>query len=125
MMRRVLIIEDDAQWAQILCAILALQGWKPAVVGTMARAWEFLRFNLVEATLLDLRLPDSDIQSSLDAITTLKSLGSGPVIVVTGAPMDDHLLLVARWSGAAQVVSKDVRAFSEKLIAAFESPIHA
>ncbi len=107
MPRTLLIIEDDPQYAEILCAMLKMRRWEPSAALSMAAAWEFLKTRHVDATILDLALPDSDTGSSLDLIPLLKAKGAGRVVIITGAIVTPAMTLVAQLSGADGIMSKN------------------
>lgn len=117
--RRVLIVEDDPQWGEVVAALVTLAGYRPEIVMTMGAAVAALAVP-AEIVLLDLRLPDSTTEQSLLAIQRLKRLGAGRVLVITGAPIEIEL----GHYGADAVVPKDCGAFQSRLLAAFGRRIY-
>lgn len=113
--KSVLVVEDDAQWAEIVCAILKLQGWHPRSVDSLGAARAALTGYPVEWLLLDLRLPDANVEASLEEIPRLKSLGASRVAIITGCDVTDSLRRLAETCKADAVVSKDVRCFEREL----------
>lgn len=106
-MRKLLIIEDVAVYAELLCAMLKMRNWEPSVAPTMAAAFALLAANKFDATILDLRLPDSDTMTSLDHIPALKAAGAGRLVIITGADVQPDLQLMAKLSGADGILSKN------------------
>lgn len=105
--RKLLIIEDDIYYSELLCAMMRMRGWAPVPAHTMADANKLLLADPVDATIMDLRLSDSDIDSSLDQIPQLKKNGAGRVVIVTGAQITPALSLMAHLSGADGILNKD------------------
>jgi len=80
----VLIIEDFAPEAFIFAALLKRVARRVEIAHTMAEAWEWLkRKNGFDVVVLDLALPDSTRQMSLDSIREIRGTGR-KVVVLTG-----------------------------------------
>ena len=105
--RNLLVVEDDPLYGEIICAMLKMRRWTPVVAKSMGDAMELLKKLKVTATILDLRLPDSDTDSSLDQIRTLKENGAGSVIIITGGDVTPDMSLIAHLSGADGILSKN------------------
>lgn len=118
--RKLLIIEDDPMYAEILCAMLKMRRWSTVVASSMGEAEISLKTNKFSATILDLRLPDSDTLSSLDRIQALKELGAGNVIIITGANVTPEIELLAKISGADGILSKNELRVEGSLTAALK-----
>src|ERR1700730_9923284 len=58
--RRILIIDDDRDFADSLCNLLALEGYEVEVAYSMAGALDALGRFMVEVALIDIRLGDQD-----------------------------------------------------------------
>lgn len=121
-MPNTLIVEDDEAYAEILCALLQLRGRVPLVARTMAEAIEIIREAAIDVTLLDLRLPDSDTETSLNRIPLLRELGTRIIIIITGAPITSELSSMAVKAGADAVLSKD-RDIPERLYTLLDAPV--
>lgn len=81
---RILMVEDDANDAELLQAHLARTGLGGADIlhaRTLAEGLALLRARDVQITLLDLDLPDSQ---GLHTLERVRAAASGPVIVVSG-----------------------------------------
>lgn len=105
--RTLLVIEDDPQYAEILCAMLKMRHWQPSIASTMESAFKQLALKPFDATILDLMLPDSDTQGSLDKIPELKAAGAGRVVIITGSEVRPDMQLLAKISGADGILSKN------------------
>lgn len=114
--RRILIVDDDPLWAELVSTILAMHGCLPIIAGTIASAFVILREQPVYVTLLDLKLPDSDTLSTLEHIRILKGFGAGRVIIITGAIPSDDFDEIAAGYGADKVLAKMVAKFQDKLM---------
>ena len=104
---RVLLIEDDPDYAQLVNAVLAANG-DTFVVQTTAT----LREGLAAAThfrpdiiLLDLDLPDS---SGYETFLRVRALAFAPIVVVTGTD-DEAMALRAAENGAHDFLVKGLQ----------------
>ena len=102
---RVLLVEDDANDAELVQACLAeaVRGGAHLVhAATLAQALQILGAQAIHIVVLDLDLPDS---SGFETLDRLGAAARGPVIVVTGNP---HPALVpeALKRGAYEVLRK-------------------
>lgn len=99
---RILLVEDSVGWARIVQRTvmeLAECVW----VSTMREArWEVQCWE-PDCVLLDLGLPDSDPQKTVD---TMRSLYSGPIVVVTGEDSCDHEYVLHKDSSATPAAIK-------------------
>ncbi len=98
---RVLLVEDDPVYAEVLRSTLAFAGGGPWVVesvASFAAARERLARGGIDAVLLDLKLPDAN---GLDAVSRLcGEFPTVPVLVLTA--LDDESLGVAAVQTGAQ-----------------------
>jgi len=102
---RILVIEDDAQFARLLTAMLAQDTEPHAVVhaASLAAALARLAEQRFDVLLVDLGLPDS---KGLPTFHTARDhAGDAPVVVVSGT-RDDALALEAIREGAADYLVK-------------------
>lgn len=104
---RILVAEDELLFAELIHRILepALTEFK--VTQTMHETMFAAEATPWDVILLDLRLLDSDVEASIDAIHRLRSLAGSPVVVVTGMPMP-NLKERCLAAGAAGFVEKSV-----------------
>lgn len=79
-MRRILVIDDDAQIRRLLQIVLAALDWEVLVAATGAEALDLARCAMPEAVLLDLNLPD---MKGAELLERLRLWSSVPVIVVS------------------------------------------
>lgn len=106
-----LVVDDDAQMSQLICAALSLRGIKLVCVGTFGAALvEVMRGNC-ETVLLDLGLPDSPPDKTLNSIAFLLEQGAGQIIVMTGSDVTDQIKEIAIKNGAREVLQKDGNLF--------------
>jgi DNA-binding response OmpR family regulator len=101
--RRVLVVEDDAEVAASLCALLAGEGYAPVVARSVreARAANASDFDVV---LLDWRLPDGE---GIDFLKELRKTSDVPVLMVT-ARVDVIDRVLGLEIGADDYVTKPV-----------------
>jgi diguanylate cyclase (GGDEF)-like protein/PAS domain S-box-containing protein len=103
---RILLLEDDPQFAELLQAQLRRMPWVESrleVVGTLADALKKLSSESFGAVVTDLNLPDS---SGLQTVEALARMGEHPIIVLTGN-QSPALHASAMQAGAYEVLSKD------------------
>jgi diguanylate cyclase (GGDEF)-like protein/PAS domain S-box-containing protein len=103
---RILLLEDDPQFAELLQAQLRRMPWVESrleVVGTLADALKKLSSESFGAVVTDLNLPDS---SGLQTVEALARMGEQPIIVLTGN-QSPALHASAMQAGAYEVLSKD------------------
>jgi len=103
MTRRVLVVEDDAEVAASLHALLANDGYTPTVARSLAeaRAADARSFDVV---LLDWRLPDGE---GIDFLKELRKTSDVPVLMVT-ARVDVIDRVLGLEIGADDYVTKPV-----------------
>jgi CheY-like chemotaxis protein len=82
--RRLLIVEDDAQLRQSLRLLLASEQLEIVDVGTMAQALEQLAGTTFDCMVTDLALPDGSGYDLLERMAASETLAFPPVIVYTG-----------------------------------------
>jgi CheY-like chemotaxis protein len=104
---RVLVIDDDATWFELLKALVELAGYdlemhNAAYLGEAVKRLEGERFDLV---LLDLGLPDSVGPVGLKKV--VPAARSAPVVVISGLVTDDRARDALSF-GAAGCVEKGV-----------------
>lgn len=89
MLRRVLIVEDDADVAGTLAEMLGERGYEPMTVGTAAEALKVIPSFAPEALLLDVWLPG---QSGPGLLTTFRQAHPKLPIIVITSEMDREIL---------------------------------
>lgn len=101
---RVLLVEDDAQQAQLVAERLRLaEGFELTVANTLQQFWELLPQSNADAILMDYRLPDG---SGLEALEQLQNQKVNlPVLMVTGQG-DEQIAVRALQSGATDYLVK-------------------
>jgi len=112
--RVVLIVEDDALFAQILLDIAHDRGFKGLVAGQGDGALKMARRYKPDAITLDIRLPDRDGWTVLDRLKHDPATSHIPVHVITGDEREYH----PRRLGALTHLRKPVT--REQLVSAFD-----
>lgn len=79
-MFRVLVVEDDLDIRQLLCTLLAAQGYRVVLAESAARALIEARSHQPDAVIVDLGLPDRDGQS---VIREIRGFSSVPILVLS------------------------------------------
>jgi len=103
--KTILIVDDDADQAEVLSTRLLSQGYETLIAETAEQALELTRAELPHLVLLDLMLPDG---SGFDVCRTLaddQMTTSIPVIIVSAEERSD-ILRAARAAGSQYYVRK-------------------
>ncbi|QER42564.1 response regulator transcription factor [Thermodesulfobacterium sp. TA1] len=89
-MKKILIVEDDQDIANLISETLLAQGFKPYVVNSLAQAYSFLLQSSVDLVVLDLILPDGDGIELLKYLKFTSKFSKTPVVIVSarGAELD-------------------------------------
>ena len=87
MTARVLLIEDDARLASMVCDYLGEAGFRITTAATGAAATRATAGEAFDAVILDLMLPDAD---GLDLCRTIRAKSDVPLLMLTarGDPLD-------------------------------------
>ena len=99
-----LIVEDDADLAEVLAATLDGHGVTSQVVGDVADALRALRTESPELIVLDLRLPGSDGRAVIERMRSEHRLDETAILVYTARDLTRAEL--AELEAAAEVVTK-------------------
>ncbi|WP_449469251.1 response regulator [Sphingobium chungangianum] len=83
-MRRVLVVEDDAQQAESVKLLLASRDVETVEAHSAARCFELLGRETFDCMVLDLNLPDASGLDLLERLSADEAVGFPPVIVYTG-----------------------------------------
>ncbi|MFZ2994680.1 response regulator [Sphingobium sp.] len=94
-MRRVLVVEDDAQQAQSIKLLLASRDVETLEAHSAAQCFDMLGRETFDCMVLDLNLPDASGLDLLEWLSVDESVGFPPVIVYTGRDLspDEELRL--------------------------------
>lgn len=101
-MKRVLIVEDDADIATAVGIGLRAKGHEVIVAGSGRRMNEVLSESEIDVILLDLGLPDVD---GIELIGQVRRWSASPIVVVS-ARHDSHGKIAALDAGADDYVTK-------------------
>ena len=94
---RVLVVDDDADLAEVLRQALSEEGYAVATVPHGAAALDILRQHEPEVILLDLRMPLMDGWSFVECYRAANGRPPAPVILISGV---SDLEVAARQLGA-------------------------
>lgn len=100
-MKKILLADDEADFAQALAVILTEAGYEADVVWNGQLALERLRRSHVDVLITDLMMPVLDGAAAVNEIRRMRGFEALPVIVMSG---------LARTHGIAGIES-DIQAF--------------
>ncbi len=112
-MERILIVDDDVNLCTVLSEELAVVGYETNFLTGGDEVSEFIKSNLVDLILLDLKMPGKDGFQVLQEIGY--SNGSSPDVIVLTAYADVKSAIDAAKMGATDFISKPYD-FDELLI---------
>jgi len=113
--RRILIIDDDRDFADSLCNLLALEGYEVEVAYSMAGALDALGRFMVEVALIDIRLGDQD---GLALVSEFRQRRKDVMCVIITAYASVETAIQAIQEGAYDFLCKPF--YPEDLIATLE-----
>jgi CheY-like chemotaxis protein len=103
--RRVLVVDDDRDMVETLADILQLHGWVPIKAYDGAEAITLCESQLVDAVVMDVRMPRV---TGPEALRAIKARRPGlPVILITAIAADE-VLARALGDGALRIFEKPV-----------------
>jgi len=105
-MGHALIVEDDADSAQMMAALVGAQGFSAATARSLHDARRQMALQQPDLVLLDLRLPDGNGMSLLDEQSLI---GNSEVVLMTGHASLETSIQALRY-GAADYLIKPVSA---------------
>jgi two-component system response regulator AtoC len=105
-MGHALIVEDDADSAQMMAALVATEGFSAATARSLQDARRQMALQQPDLVLLDLRLPDGSGMSLLDE---QELIGNSEVVLMTGHATLETSIQALRY-GAADYLIKPVSA---------------
>ena len=98
-LRRVLVVEDDAQQAESVRLLLASRDVETVEAHSAAECFDRLGQETFDCMVLDLNLPDASGLDLLERLSADESVGFPPVIVYTGRDLSqDEELRLRRYS---------------------------
>ena len=104
-MTHALIVEDDADSAETMAALISAQGFTVAIARTMRDARRQIVLQLPDLVLLDLQLPDIDGLDVLGRLRADESLHGMPIVVLSATAMPADIAQ-ARARGATDYWTK-------------------
>ena len=103
-MTHALIVEDDADSAETMAALIAAQGFTVAIARTLRDARRQIILQLPDLVLLDLQLPDG---SGMDLFQDEQLVANSEIVLITGHASLDSSIQALRM-GAADYLVKPV-----------------
>ena len=103
--RRVLVVDDNREFARDLCELLALEGSHGTIAENAEQALLCLERESFQCLFTDLRLPG---RSGVDLIEEMGRRGVTMPMVLMTAYADEVVLARARSAGAVDVLSKPI-----------------
>lgn len=101
--KRFLVVDDNREFAQDLCELLAIEGTHGVIASDAEEALEILQRESVQGLFTDLRLPG---QSGVELIEELNRRGMAVPSVLMTAFADEQVVERAQSAGAIDVLSK-------------------
>src|SRR5262245_53419540 len=102
---RVLVVDDDVEFAQLLGFTLEKAGYEPVLVHNGVHALRLARAQLPDVILLDIMLPDLDGLSVCEILNSQPSTRDIPVIIVSA--------LSASWTETRKSNARYTRFFTK------------
>jgi len=102
---RVLVVDDNREFARDLCELLALEGNLGTVAADAEEALQHLERESFHGLFTDLRLPG---QSGVELIEEINRRGLSIPVVLMTAYADEDVLARAMTAGAIEVLSKPI-----------------
>ncbi|MFA6434058.1 MAG: response regulator transcription factor [Elusimicrobiales bacterium] len=107
MKKQILIVEDDAELAMVIKFTLAESGYDVTISDLISAGFNIFHNNHPALVIVDIDLPDGSGLDLCKKIRAHKSLGSTPIIILTGhADIDTKVLGFS--SGADQYLNKPI-----------------
>ena len=111
-MRHALVVDDEADSAEMMAALIAAEGFSVAVAGSLVDARRQVAFHPPDLVLLDVRLPDG---SGLSLIDEIKGASNAEVVLITGYTSVETSVQALRM-GAADYLTKPLSASQLKAV---------
>src|SRR5664279_2848214 len=103
-MTHALIVEDDADSAETMAALISAQGFTVAIARTMRDARRQIVLQLPDLVLLDLQLPDG---SGMDLFQDTQLVANSEIVLITGHASLESSIQALRM-GAADYLVKPI-----------------
>ena len=100
--RRILIVEDDFDTAEVVCAVLENAGYTAVAVDSGAMALTKIADSSPDLVLLDLKLPDID---GLEILRQVRASSFLPMIILSGFTQESDKVLALE-AGADDYLAK-------------------
>lgn len=106
-MKLILVVDDDESLRRMVSRLLESLGYAALTAADTARALEALRSEPVDAVLLDVVL---GAENGWEALRRMRDAGRVPVVMMSGATMDEEVRRDASALGAQAVLQKPFEA---------------
>ena len=101
MKKKILIIDDNADFCKLLAVRLKADGYDTAAVGNPMEITETIKNNMPDLILMDLGLPILDGFSLMESFKSIPALANVPIIVITGRETDHYNTWAKQYGAAA------------------------
>ncbi len=101
--RRILVVEDDEDFAEGLADVLELEGYEVVTAPSGEEGLERFRSEVFDVAILDMKLPG---MNGVEVLLAIKELSPGAAVVMVTGFTEPELIEEARGSGALDVVHK-------------------
>lgn len=102
-MAKVLIVEDDVDFAESLVEYLELQGFEAAMAGSNAEALRLAGEDRFDVCFIDINLPDA---TGVETCRAIRDLDAGTNVVLMTAYNVQQFKALTEDSGAVEVLQK-------------------
>ena len=103
--KRILVVEDDSDSLNALCAILETLGYEPVPFSGGKEALEGISGQTIDLALLDIMMPEMNGYQLMEALKAMPDFDSLPFIMVTAKDQDSEIL-EGYQSGADYYITK-------------------
>jgi len=103
--KKILVVEDDDDCRNALCAILEAIGFSPLPFASGAETLAGIKGNDISLALLDIMMPEMSGYDLLEKIKLIPEFANIPVIMVTAKDTDSEIL-TGYQSGADYYITK-------------------
>ena len=110
---RVLIVENEQRWRDVLADILRQGGFQADTAATLAEARQYFADSFYHLTVLDIRMEDDTDHTDIEGINLLRQLSAGglteatQVLVLSAHGTKDQMRESFKEHGIADFLSKD------------------
>jgi CheY-like chemotaxis protein len=103
--RRVLIIDDDEEFAQLLSVYLARAGYRTTIAHDGIQGQRLARLEQPDVITIDYHMPGGSGAMIASRIRSLATTAAIPIVMLTGVP-SNAVISEAKAAGVSEVLSK-------------------